>query len=1392
MANPTTNLSMTKPTVGGSTDTWGTTLNEEVVDVIDAVFSVTGTDVSMSDITFNSVALQETGSGTDTVKVQAPSAVTTSYTLTMPGAVGASGQILRTSDASGTLEWVTDEEGDLKSVADATNGGLDVTNGTGPDVTLAVDFNDLAAAVVDVAADSIGILDATDNDTKKETIADLVSAMGGTGLTGASGQLSVDAAQTQITSVGALDAGSITSGFGAIDNGSSAITTTGTVSATTLAGTLSTATQNSVTTATGLVTVGALNSGSIASGFGNINVGSSSITGGAGSFTTISGSTSLALATGATVTGIDNGALGSSATLLATQGAIKTYIDAQVGSFDTLAEVLANGNTTGSTNIIVSASQKITTDTIDETTAGDGVTIDSVLVKDNTVTATTFTGALVGNASTATTAATVTGATQAAITSAANLATVGTIGTGVWNGTAISGDYIDVTTSPLANTKIWIGDSSGDAQEFALSGDVTMTAGGAVTVADNAITLAKLEDGTQGDVLYYGASGAPARLGAGSDGDVLTSGGAGANPTWETPTTGDITGVTAGTNLNGGGTGGDVTLNLDASISLTAVTATTLTGTLSTAAQTNLTSLGTLTSLNLSGNLDLQDDDKILLGTGDDLEIYHDGSNSYIAEGGTGDLYITSSVIRPRTDQLTLNNAANSATMLEAVAAGAVTLYHNGSAKLATASGGVDITGNIVASGTGPSAIGGSADSNVALALTGAFGPVAGDANMGVFINHAITGTPNENIEAVRISPNITEAGSGTHTSILGVSIGTLSVTGAGASTGNTANLYIGPPATVGSTRNHQLWMYQGDSSQSADSTFDNLVIENSGSAGISILTGASDSGGILFGDSGDNGRGKLYYDHNTDKMNVAAGGSIAMTLDGSQDVNIPNGGLMIGSTSSATAPLTVHADTGTSVDSVVRLRCTNSTPKTTQIQFETYNGATSDGIIYFDHSSGVAASSFIGMGVAGTSKGSFKTYGNSAENTLVVQNSRVGISTTSPAAKLDIQGWSSGAGIDLNYGNATGTVQGFSLMANSVVCGSIGMEMRQSPDEGDLCFFGGAQASPVLRITNDGDVAIGSSIDPNCRFNVRHPSGALISRLEGYTNSYSSKLLISSSSSGDGGMMYDPADNTMDIFSYGDLTFNVGTSNTGGTVGNPRMVIDQDGDVGIGVTSVGNRLQVDRTGSSAHWLSKFSNNYDSSNDVAIQMCYANSSGINSGMSIEMDYATGTSEYILLCSSGGTQRFRVNPNGLVHVAGELTAGTKTFRIDHPLAEKKASHDLVHSCLEGPRADLIYRGQVDLSAGYAQVDLDDAAGMTEGTWELLCRDPQCWIQNDTGWSAVRGDVEGNTLTIECESTDSDDTVSWMVCAERQDESIKEQRTTDDDGHIIVEPEKEEEE
>ena len=142
----------------------------------------------------------------------------------------------------------------------------------------------------------------------------------------------------------------------------------------------------------------------------------------------------------------------------------------------------------------------------------------------------------------------------------------------------------------------------------------------------------------------------------------------------------------------------------------------------------------------------------------------------------------------------------------------------------------------------------------------------------------------------------------------------------------------------------------------------------------------------------------------------------------------------------------------------------------------------------------------------------------------------------------------------------------------------------------------------------------------------------------------------------------------------------------------------------------------------------------------------------------------------------------------LNCSGAMSKGSGSFRIPHPLPDKNDTHDLVHSFIEGPRADLIYRGSVALSGGWIQVDLDDAAGMTEGTWELLCRDPQCWIQNDSGWAAVRGSVEGSVLTIDCADTDSVDTVSWMVVAERQDDHMKESSIdwTDDDGRPILEP------
>jgi len=145
---------------------------------------------------------------------------------------------------------------------------------------------------------------------------------------------------------------------------------------------------------------------------------------------------------------------------------------------------------------------------------------------------------------------------------------------------------------------------------------------------------------------------------------------------------------------------------------------------------------------------------------------------------------------------------------------------------------------------------------------------------------------------------------------------------------------------------------------------------------------------------------------------------------------------------------------------------------------------------------------------------------------------------------------------------------------------------------------------------------------------------------------------------------------------------------------------------------------------------------------------------------------------------------RLSVSGNVTITGSLSKGSGSFKIDHPV--KPDTHYLVHSFIEGPQADNIYRGKATLVGGVATVNLDEAGRMTQGTFVALNGNVQCFTTNESGWTAVRGTVEGNNLSIEAQDASCTDTVSWLVIGERHDQHMLDTGWTDENGRIITEP------
>ena len=116
-----------------------------------------------------------------------------------------------------------------------------------------------------------------------------------------------------------------------------------------------------------------------------------------------------------------------------------------------------------------------------------------------------------------------------------------------------------------------------------------------------------------------------------------------------------------------------------------------ITGTLD--VSTNQTIGGTLAVTGIAtfnANVDLQDSDRLLIGTGDDLQVYHSGSHSYISDVGTGNLKISGQVV----EILGVDDGAQD-TMAVFTDNSSVDLYFNSVKKFNTKSDGVLISGEM-------------------------------------------------------------------------------------------------------------------------------------------------------------------------------------------------------------------------------------------------------------------------------------------------------------------------------------------------------------------------------------------------------------------------------------------------------------------------------------------------------------------------------------------------------------------------------------------------------------------------------------------------------------------------------------------------------------------------
>jgi hypothetical protein len=736
----------------------------------------------------------------------------------------------------------------------------------------------------------------------------------------------------------------------------------------------------------------------------------------------------------------------------------------------------------------------------------------------------------------------------------------------------------------------------------------------------------------QGDGANFVLSAYTIPTSDGTTGQVLTTNGSGA-VTFQTPTVGDITAVTAGSGLTGGGTTGDVTLNVGAGTGVTVNADDIAIG------QDVATSASpTFAGLTTTGDINFGDNNKANFGAGNDLQIYHDGSNSFIHDNGTGNLSIDAT-------QLQFRNGAQSQTYADFANGGAARLFYGGAVKISTTTSGVSVTGTVVSDGL--TVDNGALQTDIQI-----------ESDVASNIKMSVSST---DYFRIYTSPSDTQIRNLTANPMI-------------FNTTDTERMRIDSSGNVGI----------GTSSPSSMNAGANQLVVGNGSTGqgLTIYSSTTTAGSIHFADgtAGDTAyRGQLVYNHNGDYMAMYIATLERMRIDSSGNVGIKNSSpshtLDISDTSTTAKTLRVGQSSGV------------STADATMI---ISNGGSGNAMLRFDYEGSNTDRARIGITSSGQNL-QFFTAGNN-ERMRIDSSGNVGIGTSSPSSLLHIKGANPEYRIEDNNETGSGNIvfrdsvrETAKISVASGASATYQINMLTTPafridSNNDINFFEDTGTTPKFFWDASAEsLGIGTS-SPSAKLTVIED----VSR-SALTGTGVGQIHISGGAT--------PADNDVSSITFstnntttassiiGNQLTNNGSnlffgtsSNYASGVNNTAMFINYAGNVGIGTSSPASKLEVEdsvngdmhlrinntNTGSSARTLLLLES------DGATGSLYLNganrvSSGVDEADSMTLTSDASASNGLNINTTSGSMKFYYNylEKMRINSSGNVGIGTSS-------------------------------------------------------------------------------------------------------------------------------------